>query len=73
MDKEMESYQQNLDKMRDEMQNKFTKVDELQATHENEKQKLLTIKELVGLFKVSLSKQSTYHAMKHDTRRNMIL
>ena len=73
MDKEMESYQQNVDKMRDEMQNKFTKVGELQAQHEAEKQKLLNIRELVGRYKVALSKQSTYHAMKHDTRRNMIL
>lgn len=73
MDKEMESYQQNVDKMRDEMQNKFTKIGELQAQHEAEKQKLLNIRELVGRYKVQLSKQSTYHAMKHDTRRNMIL
>jgi hypothetical protein len=28
---------------------------------------------MVGQYKVALSKQSTYHAMKHDTRRNMIL
>lgn len=31
MDKEMDSYQQNVDRMTDEMQNKFPKIGELQA------------------------------------------
>jgi hypothetical protein len=33
----------------------------------------MNIKQLVGQYKVGLSKQTTYHAMKHDTRKNQIL
>jgi len=66
-------YQQNVAQMEDEMSNKFTKTDELKARHDDEKRTLTNIRRLVGLYKVSLAKQSTYHAMKHDTRRNMIL
>jgi hypothetical protein len=28
---------------------------------------------MVSQYKVGLSKQSTYHAMKHDTRKNQVL
>jgi len=33
----------------------------------------MNIKQLVSQYKVGLSKQTTYHAMKHDTRKNQIL
>ena len=73
MDKEMEHYADNVAKMEDEMANKFTKTDELRAKHEHEKRTLVNIKRLVALYRAALAKQSTYHAMKHDTKRNMIL
>jgi chromosome segregation ATPase len=73
MDKEMELYADNVAKMEDEMANKFTKTDELRAKHEHEKRTLSQIKRLVGLYRAALTKQSTYHAMSHDTKRNMIL
>ena len=55
------------------MANKFTRTEELQANHETEKARLKSIRKQVGLYRTALSKQATYHAMKHDTRRNMIL
>ena len=73
MDKEMEVYQENINRMEDEMNNKFTRQDELQAEHESEKQRLQSIRQQVNAYRTGMTKQSTYHAMKHDTRRNMIL
>ena len=73
MDKEMEVYGENINRMEDEMANKFTRIPELQANHEAEKLRLKSVRKQVGLYRNSISKQSTYHAMKHDTRRNMIL
>ena len=73
MDKEMEVYAENINRMEDEMANKFTRVDELQAAHDTEKHRLKQIRSQVTSYRTGLSKQSTYHAMKHDTRRNMIL
>ena len=47
MDKEMEVYQESVNRMEDEMANKFTKTDDLMADHEHEKYRLQTIKALV--------------------------
>ena len=55
------------------MANKFTKTDELEAQFAEEKTRLTTIKKLVASYKHGLSKQSTYHAMRHDTKKNLIL
>ena len=73
IDKEMEQYSQQIAKMEDEMQNKFTKTDQLEATFQEEKQRLAVISKLVKQYKHGLSKQSTYHAMRHDTKKNLIL
>ena len=73
MDKEMEVYSENINRMEDEMANKFTRVGELQAAHDAEKQRLRLIRQQVSSYRANIAKQSTYHAMKHDTRRNMIL
>lgn len=73
MDKEMEVYGDNITRMEDEMANKFTRTEELQANHESEKQRLMSIRKQVGAYRTGMAKQATYHAMKHDTRRNMIL
>lgn len=73
MDKEMEVYAENINRMEDEMANKFTRVEELKASHESEKVRLQSTRNQVGNYKAAIQKQSTFHAMKHDTRRNMIL
>ena len=73
MDKEMEVYSENIARMEDEMANKFTRLDELQADHDEEKHRLQSIRQQVSAYRTGIAKQSTYHAMKHDTRRNMIL
>ena len=73
MDKEMEVYGENIERMQDEMANKFTRLDELKANHENEKTRLRSIRQQVSSYRTGIAKQATYHAMKHDTRRNMIL
>ena len=44
MDKEMEVYADNINKMEDEMANKFTRTEELQANHEAEKHRLKSIR-----------------------------
>ena len=43
------------------------------ATFEQEKARLAIIKTLVSKYKHGLSKQSTYHSMRHDTKKNVIL
>ena len=69
----MEQYSQQIEKMEDEMANKFTKTDQLEATFQEEKARLIVIQKLVKQYKHGLSKQSTYHAMRHDTKKNLIL
>lgn len=70
---EMSTVQDGINKMEDEMANKFTKADQLEAQFEQEKKRLVLIKQLVGQYKGALSKQTTYHSVKHDTRKNQIL
>ena len=55
------------------MQNKFTKTDELKSDFEKEKARMGNIKQLMQQYKNGLSKQITYHSMKHDTKKNQIL
>ena len=45
MDKEMEVYGENIERMQDEMTNKFTRLDDLAANHENEKVRLRSIRQ----------------------------
>lgn len=59
--------------MEDELANKFPKTNELSTQFQREKERLNNIKQMVSQYKVGLSKQSTYHAMKHDTRKNQVL
>ena len=70
---QLEQYVQSVQKMEDELQNKFPKTNELSQDFLREKERLMNIKMMVGQYKVGLSKQTTYHAMKHDTRKNQIL
>ena len=55
------------------MANKFTRIDLLTAGFEVEKKKLTIVNLLVNQFKNALSKQTTYHSVKHDTRKNQIM
>ena len=59
--------------MEDDMANKFTKAHMLTAGFEDEKQRIEHIKGLVMTYKNALSKQTTYHSVKHDTRKNQIM
>lgn len=69
----MEQYAEQIEKMEDEMANKFTKTNELGFQFEKEKERLGIIKALVSKYKHGLSKQATYHSMRHDTKKNVIL
>jgi len=58
--------------MEDDIQNKFSRTDQLTGNFEDEKKRLVVIKQLVSQYKNGLSKQVTYHSMKHDTRKNQL-
>ncbi len=62
-----------MNKMQDEIANKFTKAHMLTAGFEDEKKRIEDIKGLVITYKNALSKQKTYHSVKHDTRKNQIM
>lgn len=59
--------------MQDDMSNKFTKTDDLKAKFDEEKERLNLVKRFLNVYKNNLSKQITYHSMKHDTTKNKIL
>jgi CRISPR/Cas system-associated endonuclease Cas1 len=59
--------------MEDDMNNKFTKTDQLKSDFEREKQRLTRVKQFVAVYRQGLSKQVTFHSMKHDTKKNQIL
>jgi len=56
MDKEMEVYGDNITRMEDEMANKFTRTEELQANHESEKLRLKSIRKQVGAYRTGMAK-----------------
>ena len=62
-----------MNKMEDEMANKFTQVDMLTIGFDEEKKRLTLLKSMVNTYKNALSKQTTYHSVKHDTRKNQIM
>ena len=70
IDNELAQVTEGIDKMEDEIANKFTKTDDLTHNFEKEKERLVVIKQLVLQYKNGLSKQVTYHSMKHDTKKN---
>ena len=59
--------------MEDEMANKFTKTGQLESQFQEEKMRIEAIRVLVAKYKSGIQKQSTYHAMRHDTTKNQIL
>ena len=71
--KEMEQAEQKIDQMNDDINNKFSKYDQLKDQFENEKERMKAIKKFLNVYKQGLSKQVTFHSMKHDTKKNQIL
>ena len=65
--------QEKIDEMEDDMANKFNKTDDLKVNFDREKRRMDMIKKFLNLYKNGLSKQITYHSMKHDTKKNQIL
>ena len=53
---QLEQYTASVEKMEDEIQNKFPKTNELNQEFQVEKEKLAAIKQMVNTFKVGLSK-----------------
>ena len=59
--------------MEDEMANKFPNVNKLKNQIENDKQDMQKMRVILDQIKPGLEKQMTYHSMKHDTLKNLIL
>ena len=59
--------------MQGDMDSKFTRTDDLKSTFDREKKRMHLIKQFLNQYKNGLSKQITYHSMKHDTKKNQIL
>ena len=71
--KEMEQAAEKIHQMEDDLSNKFTRTDDLKAQFDTEKVRMAKIKKFLQTYKNGLSKQITYHSMKHDTKKNQIL
>jgi len=67
------STQQKIDSMHDDMENKFNNTDNLKVRFDQEKKRMYMIKQFLNIYKNGLTKQITYHSMKHDTKKNQIL
>ena len=70
---QMESFSQKIANMEDEMENKFTKTDDLKSQFEREKVRLALIQRFLNAYRNGLEKQVAYHQMKHNTKKNQIL
>lgn len=66
----MQQVTEKIAEMEDEMANKFTRTDDLKVVFDQEKVRLAAIKSILSVYKPGLSKQMTYHSMKHDTKKN---
>jgi predicted nuclease with TOPRIM domain len=51
IDKEMETVQEGISRMEDEMENKFSRFNELRENFEQEKQRIVVIRALVAKYK----------------------
>ena len=71
--KEMAQANEKIASMQDDMENKFTKTDELKRQFDEEKERLSKIRAFLKTYKNGLAKQVTYHSMRHDTKKNQIL
>ena len=70
---ELKSAEQKITSMEDDMKNKFTKTDDLKRQFDEQKYRLSTIKNFLQSYRNGLTKQVTFHSMKHDTKKNQIL
>lgn len=64
---------EKLQKMEDEMNNKFPNVNKLKNSIETDKADMQKMKAILQEIQPGLNKQMTYHSMKHDTLKNQIL
>ena len=69
----MQQVTEKIAEMDDEMNNKFTRTDDLKDSFDKEKVRLAAIKNFLSQYRPGLSRQMTYHSMKHDTKKNQIL
>jgi hypothetical protein len=56
--------------MEDDINNKFTRTNELKEQFDQEKLRMAKIKRFLQAYKNGLAKQITFHSMKHDTKKN---
>ncbi len=73
IEKENTQMNDKLEKMEDEMQNKFPEVTKMRGNVEADKQDMQQMKKLLAQVQPGLSKQMAYHSMTHDTLKNQIL
>jgi len=70
---EIKNAMEKCDNMQSDMDHKFTKTDNLKSDFEGEKRRMFAIKKFIQVYKIGLSKQVTFHSMKHDTKKNQIM
>ena len=68
--KEMEQAESKIEQMNQDINGKFDNTDGLKDQFENEKGRMKQIKDFLKVYKSGLSKQVTFHSMKHDTKKN---
>jgi intraflagellar transport protein 74 len=73
IENELSQVTEGINKMEDDIANKYTRSDQVTEDFENEKERLIVIKKMVVKYKTGLSKQVTYHSMKHDTKKNQLM
>ena len=56
--------------MKDDIDNKFKNTGSLASQFQQEKVRMAEIKKFLETYKNGLSKQITFHSMKHDTKKN---
>ena len=72
IENELSQVTDGINKMEDDIANKFQKTDQVTEDFDNEKERLIVIKQMVLKYKNGLAKQVTYHNMKHDTKKNQL-
>ena len=70
IEKENQAMNEKLEKMEDEMNNKFPNVNKLKNSIESDKVDMQKMKAILSEVQPGLGKQITYHSMKHDTLKN---
>ena len=70
IEKENQVMNEKIEKMEDEMANKFPNVSKLKSQIENDKHDMQKMRVILEQIQPGLEKQMTYHSMKHDTLKN---